>query len=95
MFVLVIDSTIMNVSITAIIADLNCTVTEVQAAITLFALVMATMMITGGKIGDIWGRKVTFRRGLVVYGIGSLITALRDSAKYLASGFPSLPSMLP
>ena len=65
MFVLVIDTTIMNVSITALVEDLNCDVTEVQAAITLYALVMATMMITGGKLGDIWGRKIAFRRGLV------------------------------
>ncbi len=90
MFVLVIDSTIMNVSITALIADLNCTVTEVQAAITLFALVMATMMITGGKIGDIWGRKVTFRRGLVVYGIGSFITALSPTITVLYLGWSFL-----
>jgi MFS family permease len=90
MFVLVIDTTIMNVSITALVADLNCELTEVQAAITFYALVMATMMITGGKIGDIWGRKVAFRRGLVVYGTGSLITALSPTITVLYFGWSFL-----
>jgi len=93
MFVLVIDTTIMNVSITALIDDLNCEVTEVQAAITLYALVMATMMITGGKIGDIWGRKVAFRRGLVVYGTGSLITALSPTIGVLYFGWSFLEGL--
>ncbi|MCJ7443086.1 MAG: MFS transporter [Methanotrichaceae archaeon] len=90
MFVLVIDTTIMNVSITAVVNDLSCDVTEVQAAITLYALVMATLMITCGKIGDIWGRKVTFKRGLVVYGIGSLITALSPTITVLYFGWSFL-----
>lgn len=57
MFILVIDTTIMNVSISALIEEFNTNVATVQAAITLYALVMASFMITGGKIGDIIGRK--------------------------------------
>jgi MFS family permease len=93
MFVLVIDTTIMNVSITALVEDLNCNVIEVQAAITLYALVMATMMITGGKLGDIWGRKIAFRRGLVVYGTGSLITALSPTIGVLYFGWSLLEGL--
>lgn len=90
MFVLVIDTTIMNVSITALVQDLNTDVTGVQAAITLYALVMATLMITCGKIGDIWGRKRTFRRGLVIYGTGSLITAIAPTIGVLYLGWSFL-----
>jgi len=57
MFVLVIDTTIMNVSISTLIDDFNTDVTTVQAAITLYALVMASLMITGGKIGYHWQKK--------------------------------------
>jgi MFS family permease len=62
MFILVIDTTIMNVSISTLIEDFDTTVTTVQAVITMYALVMAAFMITGGKLGDIWGRLRTFRR---------------------------------
>lgn len=61
MFVLVIDTTIMNVSISTLIEDFDTDVATVQAAITLYALLMASFMITGGKIGDIIGRRRAFQ----------------------------------
>lgn len=61
MFVLVIDTTIMNVSISALISDYKTDVTTVQAAITLYALVMASLMITGGTIGDIIRQKASIQ----------------------------------
>ena len=64
MFVYVIDTTLMNVSISALVEDLDTTVGEVQAAITLYTLTMAAFMLTGGKLGDIWGSKRAFRIGL-------------------------------
>ena len=48
-----------------------------QTAITLFTLTMASLMIPGSKLSDIWGRKFCFMAGLVVYGLGALIAALR------------------
>ena len=57
MFVYVIDTTVMNVSISALVEDLDTTVGGVQAAITLYTLTMASFMLTGGKLGDIWGSK--------------------------------------
>jgi len=90
MFVLVIDTTIMNVSISTLISDFNTDVTTVQAAITLYALVMASLMITGGKIGDIVGRKRAFRLGLVIYGLGSLLTAVSPTMAVLFLGWSIL-----
>ena len=83
MFVIVIDTTIMNVSIGALVEDLDTEVSTIQAAIALYALVMASFMITGGKLGDILGRKRAFLIGLVLYGIGSAGTAASQSAVML------------
>lgn len=93
MFILVIDTTIMNVSISTLIDDFDTTVTIVQGVITMYALVMAAFMITGGKLGDIWGRLLTFRRGLVVYGTGSLITALSPTIGVLFIGWSILEGL--
>lgn len=65
-FINVIDTTIMNVSISALVDDLGTTVGEVQGAITLYTLTMAAFMLTGGKLGDIWGSKRAFRIGLLI-----------------------------
>lgn len=93
MFVLVIDTTIMNVSISALISEFQTDVTTVQAAITLYSLVMASLMITGGKIGDIIGRKKTFRVGLIVYGTGSFLTAVSPSMAVLFLGWSILEGL--
>ena len=66
----------MNVMINDISKDLNTTVHGVQTAITLFLLVMAALMIPGGKLTDRWGRKRCFTIGLIVYGVGALISAV-------------------
>src|SRR5438046_3473400 len=65
----------MNVLITDIREDLHTTVQGVQIAITVFLLVMAALMIPGGKLTDRWGRKRCFTIGLVIYGIGALMSA--------------------
>jgi MFS family permease len=90
MFVLVIDTTIMNVSISTLIKDFKTDVTTVQEAITLYALVMASLMITGGKIGDIIGRKKACRIGLIIYGVGSFLTAVSHSMVVLFLGWSIL-----
>ena len=56
-FIFTLDTTFMNVSISTLVVDLHTTVTGIQAAITLYTLVMAAFMIAGAKIGDIIGRK--------------------------------------
>ncbi len=84
---MVLDSSVMNVSISQIVADLDTTVTGVQGAITMYTLVMAAFMLVGAKLGDIWGRDRAFGIGLAVYGLGSLTTALSPNIYVLLFGW--------
>jgi EmrB/QacA subfamily drug resistance transporter len=93
MFIYVIDTTIMNVSISALVEDLDTTVGAVQTAITLYTLTMAAFMLTGGKLGDIWGSKRAFRIGLIIYGIGTVITALAPSIGFIILGWSILEGL--
>lgn len=86
-FIMVLDTTVMNVSISQVVADLNTTVVGLQSAITMYTLVMAAFMLTGGKLGDRWGAKRTFVIGLLVYGLGSFITALSPNLGVLLIGW--------
>src|SRR3954449_6642977 len=86
-FVMVLDSSVMNVSISQIVADLNTPITGVQLAITAYTLVMAAFMLAGAKLGDIVGRDRIFAIGLAVYGLGSLITALSPNLTVLLIGW--------
>src|SRR6201984_3914991 len=69
-FLMTLDSSVMNVSIATVARDVGTTVTGIQTAITLYTLVMASLMITGGKIGQIFGSKRAFAVGCVIYGCG-------------------------
>src|SRR6187455_3514871 len=75
-FLMALDSSVMNVSIATVADDLGTTITGIQTAIVLYTLVMAMLMVTGGKIGSMIGRKRAFTMGLVIYCSGSLTTAL-------------------
>ncbi|KAF2420773.1 MFS transporter [Microbacterium sp. B35-30] len=86
-FIMVLDSTVMNVSISTVAADLGTDISGMQAAITFYALTMAAFMLTGGKLGDRWGRSLAFRIGSVIYGIGSLTTALSPNLTVLMIGW--------
>ena len=76
----------MNVMINDISEDLDTTVQGVQIAITIFLLVMAALMIPGGKLTDKYGRKRCFIVGLVVYGVGALISAVSPGLGVLIFG---------
>ncbi len=76
MFVLVVDTSLMNVSISAVVEDLDTTVSNVQAAIALEALVSAAFILIGSKVGDLIGRKRAFVLGLLAYAIGALAMTL-------------------
>src|ERR1700744_4625164 len=78
-FLMTLDSSVMNVSIATVAQDVGTTVTGVQTAITLYTLVMASLMITGGKIGQLVGPKRAFGIGCVIYGAGSFIPAISPS----------------
>jgi len=93
MFIYVIDTTLMNVSISALVEDLDTNVGAVQGAITLYTLTMAAFMLTGGKLGDIWGSKRAFRIGLVIYGTGTTITAFAPTLLWVIIGWSILEGL--
>jgi EmrB/QacA subfamily drug resistance transporter len=79
MFVLVVDTSIMNVSISAVVTDLGTDVSAIQSAIALEALVSAAFILIGSKIGDLYGRKRAYILGLLAYAVGALAMALSQS----------------
>jgi MFS family permease len=89
-FLMTLDSSVMNVSIATVADDVGTTVTGIQAAITFYTLVMASLMITGGKVGQILGRKRAFAIGCVIYGCGSFVTAISPSLAVLIIGWSVL-----
>ncbi len=89
-FLMVLDQAVMNVAISQLVADFDTTVTTIQAVIALYALVMAALMLTGGKLGDLLGRRRAFRIGTVIYACGSALTAASWSVPSLTLGWSVL-----
>ena len=89
-FLMTLDSSVMNVAIATVAADVGTTVTGIQAAITLYMLVMAMLMVAGGKIGSMIGRRRAFAIGCIIYGLGSLTTALAPNLPVLVIGWSVL-----
>ncbi len=89
-FLMVLDTSVMNVSISQLVADFDTTVSAIQAVITLYSLVMAALMIAGGKLGDILGRRRVLMIGLALYAAGSALTAGSWSVLSLGLGWSAL-----
>jgi EmrB/QacA subfamily drug resistance transporter len=89
-FLMTLDSSVMNVSIATVAEDVGTTVTGIQGAITAYTLVMASLMITGAKIGALIGRKRAFAIGCIVYGCGSFTTSIAPSLPVLLFGWSFL-----
>jgi EmrB/QacA subfamily drug resistance transporter len=89
-FLMTLDSSVMNVSIATVAKDVGTTVTGIQGAITAYTLVMAALMVTGAKVGAMIGRKRAFAIGCVIYGCGSLTTALAPNLYVLLLGWSLL-----
>src|SRR5512134_3649150 len=79
MFVLVVDTSLMNVSISAVVDDLDTTVSAVQSAIALEALVSAAFILISSKVGDLIGRRLAYVLGLLGYAVGALAMVLAQS----------------
>jgi MFS family permease len=92
-FVVVVDNTIMNVSINALVKDLNTTVSGVQAAISLNALIMAAFVLMGGKLADIVGIKRTFLFGSITYVVGTIIASLSQSLPVFMLGWCAIQGL--
>src|SRR3984957_13015773 len=92
-FLMTLDSWVMNVSIATGAKDVGTTVTGIQLAITLYTLVMAAFMITGGKVGQIIGRRRAFMIGCVIFGVGSVNTSLAPPPPVLLVGWSALEGL--
>lgn len=92
-FLMALDSSVMNVAIATVAKDVGTTVTGIQTAITFYTLVMAAFMITGGKVGQILGRKRAFAIGCIIYGSGSFITSISPSLTVLMIGWSVLEGL--
>jgi len=79
MFVLVVDTSLMNVSISAVVDDIDAEVSDVQSAIALEALVSAAFILLGSKFGDLFGRKRAYILGLLGYAVGAIAMTLAQS----------------
>lgn len=86
-FIIVLDSSAMNVAITNLVVELNTTLSAIQAIIALYALIIASFMLLGSKLQDILGRKKTFIIGLLIYGTGTTIATLSVNAAMLMVGW--------
>ena len=84
-FVMVLDGTVMNVSISTVVEDLDTTVDAMQAAITFYTLTMAALMLLGAKLGDVWGRRRAFVIGSCIYALGSLHDGARARTSWCCS----------
>ena len=89
-FIIVLDSSAMNVAITTLVVELNTTLSVIQAIIALYALIIASFMLLGSKLQDILGRKKTFLIGLGIYATGTTIATLSLNAGMLLIGWAVL-----
>ncbi len=89
-FLMVLDQAVMNVAISQLVEDFDTTVTTIQMVIAFYALVMAGLMLTGGKLGDIWGRRRAFTIGICIYAVGSGLTAASWNVPSLMLGWSVL-----
>lgn len=86
LMIIVIDTTVLNVSLRNIVQDLNTNIQGIQWVITGYALTLAALTITGGRMGDLFGRKKMFIVGAIIFAVGSFITSISYSLPVLIAG---------
>jgi EmrB/QacA subfamily drug resistance transporter len=84
--IVVIDNTLLNVSLSVIIKDLHTDLQSLQWVITAYALVLAAFTITGGRLGDLYGRKKMFMLGAIIFAVGSFIASISHAVPILLLG---------
>jgi MFS family permease len=90
MFIIALDTTMLNVAIPSIVEDLGTTTSAVQSAVALYSLVMAALMVGAGRLGDIVGSKKVYTVGLVVFGVGTLTATVAPNVAVLIFGWSFL-----
>jgi EmrB/QacA subfamily drug resistance transporter len=86
LMIIIIDTTILNVSLRTIINDLHTDIISIQWVITAYSLILAAFTITGGRLGDLFGRKKMFVLGAVIFAIGSFLASISKSVSVLIAG---------
>jgi len=86
LLIIVIDSSVLNVSIGPIVRDLNISLTQIQWVISAYSLVLGSLLITGGRLGDVFGRKKMFLLGVIIFAIGSVLASYSTSFTSLLAG---------
>ena len=86
-FIMMVDTTIMNVSISQLVIDLNTNIQSIQIVIAVYALVMAALMIPASKLGDLFGKKKIFIIGIIIFGIGTFIASISQNVLTLLIGW--------
>jgi EmrB/QacA subfamily drug resistance transporter len=84
--IIVIDTTLLNVSLGTIIREFNTTIQSIQWVITAYALTLAAFTITGGRLGDLFGRKRMFMFGAVIFAVGSFIASISHNVPTMVIG---------
>jgi len=86
LMIIIIDTTVLNVSIRNMISDLNTTVQGIQWVISAYALTLAALTVTGGRLGDLFGRKRMFIIGAILFAIGSFVTSIAPNIGWVIIG---------
>ena len=86
LLIIILDTTILNVSLRTIITDLHTDIQSMQWVITAYSLMLAAFTITGGRLGDLFGRKKMFVTGAIIFAIGSFITSISSSVGMMIVG---------
>jgi len=84
--IIIIDTTLLNVSLSTLIRELHTTLQSLQWVISAYSLTLAALTVTGGRMGDLFGRKRMFRLGAILFAIGSFIASISRSVPVLLSG---------
>ncbi len=86
LMIIIIDTTVLNVSLKTIVNDLGTDLQGIQWVITAYSLTLAALTITGGRLGDLFGRKKMFMVGAVIFAVGSFITSISHSVGMMIVG---------
>jgi MFS family permease len=84
--IIILDTTILNVTLRTIIVDLHTDIQSIQWVITAYALMLAAFTITGGRLGDLFGRKKMFVLGAIIFAVGSFMTSIARTVGFMILG---------
>src|SRR5437763_3919352 len=84
--IVIIDSTLLNVSLSTLVRELNTNLQSLQWVISAYALMLAALTVTGGRMGDLFGRKRMFQLGAIIFAAGSFVASIRHNVPVLLIG---------